>query len=74
MRHEKVGLALAVAIAKVAVDAPAGTVTVAGIETNAGLPLIKVTTQPPAGAGPPKVNVPVALFPAARVDGVMETL
>jgi len=45
-------------------DAPAGTVTVDGIETAFGTPADKLTVQPPVPAGAARVIVPVALpFP-----------
>lgn len=46
-----------VAMEKVALVAPAGTVTLAGAEATAGLPLARVTTVPEAGAGMVSVTV-----------------
>jgi len=39
-------------------DAPAGIVTVVGTCATAALPLANMTTAPPAGAGPLKVDSP----------------
>jgi hypothetical protein len=55
---------------KLALDAPSKTVTFAGVEATEGLPLDKVTSAPPAGAGPVRVTVPVAGFPPPTVDGL----
>jgi len=44
---------------KVALEAPAGTVTLAGTEATAALLLERVTVAPPARAGPLSVTVPV---------------
>jgi hypothetical protein len=58
---------------KVAVVAPAGTVTLplAGTEATAGLLLDRETTAPPLGAGPLRVTVPVEGFPPVTLDGLM---
>jgi len=48
---------------KVAVVAFAATVTLAATVATAVLPLLSVTTAPPAGAGPLKVTVPVDGLP-----------
>ena len=53
---------------KLALVAPAGTVTVDG--TVAGLTVEGCTTAPPVGAGPLSVTVPVDHPPAATVDGL----
>ena len=54
---------------KPAVDAPAATVTDAGIVTKALLS-VKATTEPPAGAAPVSATVHVADPPEFRVAGV----
>jgi hypothetical protein len=56
----------------VAVVAPAATVTLAGVVADALLSA-KVTTTPPAGAGPVMVTVPVEELPPIRLAGFMET-
>ena len=53
---------------KLALVAPAGTVTVDG--TVAGLTVDSCTTAPPVGAGPLSVTVPVDDPPAATVEGL----
>jgi hypothetical protein len=62
-----------VVVAKVAVVAPAATVTVLG-----GTALVelepRVTTRPPVGAGPEIVTVPVEETPPITVVGLMVTL
>jgi hypothetical protein len=53
---------------KVAVVAPAGTVTVAGTWAAAVIELVNATAAPPAGAGPLSVTVPVeGLAPTTEV-------
>ena len=53
---------------KLALVAPAATVTVAGAVT-AGLLLETATCAPPAGAGPFSVTVPVAAAPPVTLAG-----
>ena len=55
-------------IVKLADDAAAGTVTELGTDA-AGLALAKLTTAPPAGAGPERVAVPVADWPPVTLAG-----
>jgi hypothetical protein len=62
-----------VVIVNVAVLAPAGIVTLAGTSAAAVLLLCRVTTAPPAGAGPFKVAVPVELFPPTTDAGLLVT-
>ena len=57
-----------------ALVAPLGMVTVAGTFAAAVLLLCSETTAPPAGAGPFKVAVPVALLPPTTIEGVFETV
>ena len=54
---------------KVAVLAPAATVTVAGTRAFRVSLLVRVTAKPPAGAGPLNVTVPVDGFGAVTVVG-----
>jgi hypothetical protein len=58
---------------KVAVVAPAGTVTVAGTVAAAVLLLERVTVAPPVGAGPVKVTVPVDDVPPITEVGLSVT-
>jgi hypothetical protein len=55
---------------KVADIAPAGTVTLAGTVAMLVFALIRVTTMPPAGAGPLSVTVPVEVPPPLTVLGL----
>jgi hypothetical protein len=55
---------------KVAVVAPAATVTLAGTWAAAVLLLVRLTTAPPAGACPLKVTVPVEGFPPTTDVGL----
>jgi len=57
-----------VLIVKVTLVAPAGTVTTAGTVTSVLFAEI-VTTEPPAGAAEMSLTVPVAVPPAATIDG-----
>lgn len=61
-----------VATAKLPVEEPAGMTRLAGT-VAAGLLLDKVTRIPPAGAGEPRLTVPVELAPLATVEGDSET-
>jgi hypothetical protein len=58
---------------KVAVVAPAETVTLEGTCAAAVLLLDRVTVAPPAGAAPLKVTVPVAGLPPLTVVGLTAT-
>ena len=62
-----------VVIAKVAVVAPAATVTLAGDCAAAVLLLVRVTTAPLDGAGPVKVTVPVDEVPPSTEVGLSLT-
>ena len=58
---------------KSAVMLPAGTVTLAGTVATEVVPLVSITSAPPAGAGPLKVTVPVAELVSATVAGLRVT-
>ena len=62
-----------VVTAKVALEAPAGTVTLAGTMTRSGSPLERLTVVPPDGATTLNLTVPVAEPPAVTLDGVTVT-
>ena len=62
-----------VVIVNVAVVAPAATVTLAGTCAAAVLLLDRVTTAPPAGAGPFSVTVPMQEFPPTIEVGLRLT-
>ena len=55
-----------------ALVAPAGTVTVGGTLTEPGSELLRLTATPPAGAGLPRVTVPVADWPPGTLVGLTE--
>src|SRR2546426_389687 len=59
---------------KVALLAPAGTVTLAGTVAAAVWLLASVTTMPPTGAAALKVTVPVEGFPPATLVGFSATV
>jgi hypothetical protein len=54
---------------KIALVAPAATVTLTGTLTNAPLLLLSVTTTPPAGAAAPSTTIPRAAAPPTMRDG-----
>jgi len=60
----------AVATVNVALEAPAGTVTLAGTEAMAGLLLLRLMPTPPAGAAPVSVTVPCDPLPAVTLVGL----
>ncbi len=55
---------------KLALVLPAGTVTLAGTDATPGMPLDRVTSVPPAGAGALRTTVPVDWFPAMTDAGL----
>lgn len=60
---------LLVEIGKLALVAPAGTVTVPGTVATAGLLLDSATTTPPVGADALRTTVPVAALPPRTLVG-----
>ena len=58
---------------KVALKAPATTVTLAGTETTDVFALLSVTTAPPLGAPPVNVIVPCDVFPPTTEVGLTLT-
>jgi hypothetical protein len=58
---------------KVALEAPATIVTLAGTETTDVFALLSVTTAPPLGAPPVNVIVPCAVFPPTTEVGLTVT-
>ena len=58
---------------KVAVEAPAATVMLAGTAAIDGFALLRLTTAPPLGAPLVKVTAPVGLFPPTTELGLMLT-
>jgi hypothetical protein len=58
---------------KLALVAPAATVTLAGTCAAAVLLLVSVTIAPPVGAAPLRVTVPVDELPPATLVGFTET-
>jgi hypothetical protein len=66
-------LTLCVVTVKVALVAPAGTVTLAGTVAALVLLLTSETTAPPAGAATFRVAVPVELAPPATLPGLTVT-
>ena len=67
-----VALTAVVVTVKVAVDAPAATVTDEG-KAAATLSLDRLTTTPPVGAGEPSVTVPVTFVPPLTAVGLTAT-
>jgi hypothetical protein len=70
LRWTRVDLVVTV---KLAVEAPAAMVTDAGTDAYAELLLESETTDPPEGAGLPRVSVPVELVPPLTADGLSVT-
>src|SRR5262245_38291986 len=64
-----VAATVTVLIVKVALVAPAGIVTLAGVEATPGLLLDNVTTAPPLGAAVVNVTVPCEVLPPTRLVG-----
>ena len=58
-----------VVIVKLVALLPAGTETLAGTWTSAGLSLVSVTTPPPAGAGTTSWTLPVVEAPPTTTSG-----
>lgn len=58
---------------KVALVAPAGTVTLAGTAKKEGLSSLKPTTEPPDGAAALSVTVPVLVPPFGMLEGLNVT-
>jgi hypothetical protein len=56
--------------AKVALDDPAVTVTLAGTAATVGSLLVSAMTAPPLGAGPVSVSVASAVLPPIKVEGL----
>src|SRR5262245_40362771 len=63
----------AVVTGKLALRAPAGTLTLAGTLAAAGWELARLTSVPPAGAGPARVTTPVTGVPPVRLPGFSVT-
>src|SRR6185369_16417423 len=59
---------------KVAVEAPAATVMLAGTAAIDGFALLRLTTAPPLGAPLVKVTAPVGLFPPTTELGLTLTV